>query len=95
MDLRDEVKIRLRVKSTAFDEAEILPLIEACKEDLIRVGIAPDERHPLVRQAVVFYCKANFGFADDTREAERFQKAYENLRDAMSLSGDFSGGGTV
>lgn len=95
MDLRDEIKVRLRIKSTAFDEAEILPLIEACKGDLTRVGVTPDENNPLVRQAVALYCKANFGFADDTKEAERFQKAYEGLRDSMSLSGDFSGGGTT
>lgn len=93
MDLRDMVKVRLRVKSAVFDEAEIQPLIDTCKADLARVGVVPVESDPLVRQAVVLYCKANFGFAEDSKEAERFQKAYEGLRDSMSLSGDFSGGG--
>lgn len=95
MDLREMVKVRLRVKSTAFDDAEIQPLIDTCKADLTRVGIHPDESDPLVQQAVALYCKANFGYADDPKEAERFQKAYEGLRDSMSLSGDFSEGGAV
>lgn len=95
MDLREEVKVRLRVKSAAFDEAEIQPLIDACKADLARVGVVFGENNPLAQQAVVLYCKANFGYAEDPKEAERFQKAYESLRDSMALSGDFSGGGAV
>lgn len=87
MDLREEVKVRLRVKSAAFDEAEIQPLVQACENDLLRVGVYPDESDPLVRQAVALYCKANFGLSEDPRMAERFQRAYEALRDALALSG--------
>ena len=90
MDLREEVKARLRLKSTAFDSAEVQPLIDACKADLARAGVATDESNPLMRQAVVLYCKANFGYSDDS---ERYQKAYEGLRDSMALSGDYGGGG--
>ena len=93
MDLREMVKVRIRVMTAAFDEAEIQPLIETCKADLDRVGVTPEETNPLVQQAVVLYCKANFGYAEDPKEAERFQRAYEGLRDSMALSGDFSGGG--
>ena len=66
------------------------PLIEACLKDLARVGIAESsEEDPLVVQAVVLYCKANFGFSDGQ---ERYQAAYESLRDSMALSGDYGGG---
>ena len=88
MDLLDIVRARIRVKSGKFDESEIMPLICACKADLARVGIADKADDPLTTQAVVLYCKANFGFSEDS---DKFQRAYESLRDAMSLSGDYGG----
>lgn len=90
MDLREEVKVRLRLRSAAFDDAEVQPLIDACMRDMDRVGVKANENDPLTRQAVVMYCKANFGFSDDS---ERYQRAYEALRDSMALSGDYGGGG--
>ena len=88
MDLCEMVKTRIRVKTSVFDDTEVRPLIDTCLKDLARVGIAADESDPLVMQAVVFYCKANFGFSDDQ---ERYQKAYEALRDSMALSGEYGG----
>lgn len=88
MDLCSAVKVRLRVKTTAFDDAEVQPLIDACLKDLARVGITTGEDDPLVVQSVVLYCKANFGFAGDQ---EQYQRAYEALRDSMALSGDYGG----
>lgn len=92
MDLREEVKVRLRLKSAAFDDAEVQPLIDACLRDMERVGGKTDEADPLTRQAVVLYCKANFGFSDD---AERYQRAYEALRDSIALCSLGGGGGDV
>lgn len=93
MTLLEEVKTVLRVKSKAFDDAEISPLISSCKADLLRAGIKTDaETDPLTRQAIKLYCKANFGFSEDS---EKFQKAYEALRDSMALSGDYGGGGSA
>lgn len=86
MTLLEEVKIRLRIKSDVFDSAEITPLIQACENDLKRVGISVQEDSPLIRQAIVLYCKGNFGFLE---EAEKFQKAYDDLRDALALSGEY------
>lgn len=90
MSLLEEVKIRLRIKSSAFDGAEVQPLIDACKKDMARVGVSGDDSDPLVRQAVVLYCKANFGFSGDS---DRYQRAYEALRDSIALSGEYGGGG--
>lgn len=83
MTLLEEIRVRLRIKSTTFDEAELNPLINACKGDLERVGIAVQDDNPLIRQSIVLYCKANFGFSED---AERFQRSYEALRDSIALS---------
>ena len=41
----------------------------------------------LYYQAMVLYCKANFGYDENT---ERFQTAFEKLRDSMALSGDYA-----
>lgn len=89
MELLNLIRTRLRVKSTAFDEAELEPLIAACRADLARVGVRTEETNPLAVQAVVLYCKGHFGFGDDS---ERYQRAYEALRDSMALSGEYGGG---
>ncbi|MGI5873533.1 MAG: phage head-tail connector protein [Bacillota bacterium] len=83
----DDVKAALRLKSTAYDETELSLLIAAAVADLERVGIAYAEEDPLCRHAVVFYCKANFGFADDQ---EKWAAAYAALRDAMTLSAAYT-----
>lgn len=89
MTLLNEMKTILRVKSSAFDDDEILPLIEACKVNMRISGINKiDESDPLVRQAIKLYMKANFGYTEDS---EKFQRAYEGLRDSMSLSGEYGG----
>lgn len=88
MALLDNVKVRLRVKTTAFDTAEITPIINACKLDLGLAGVnIIVDTDPLIEHAVVLYAKANFGFADDS---EKYQKAYNSLKDALALSGDYT-----
>lgn len=92
MDLLEEVRTRLRIKARVFDQAELEPLISAAQADLARVGVKAGEADPLLRQAVVLYCKAYFGFAED---AERYRRAYEALRDSMALSGEYGGGDAI
>lgn len=81
----DAIRKRIRV-STQDSKEEVQDLIEAAKKDMSTKGIQGDEKDPLYFQALVLYCKANYGYDEDT---ERFQKAYESLRDSMSLSGDY------
>lgn len=93
----NKVKNALRVKTSAFDE-EIEGLIDACKADLRLVGVnvpedkAPAEGEkpaagdPLIERAVLLYAKANFGFNADS---EKYQKAYDLLKCALSLAGDY------
>lgn len=87
MTLREQVKAALRLKTTAFDESEIDPIISACKKDLSVGGVVRiTDTDPLVSRAVVLYAKANFGFLDDS---EKYGKAYEALKASMSLSGEY------
>lgn len=88
MALIDDVKVNLRIKSTAFDATEIQPIIDACKVDLKLSGVNVfKDGDPLLQRAIVLYAKANFGFSTDS---ERYQKAYDMLKNSMALSGDYN-----
>ena len=59
------VKLALRMTTTAYDD-ELSDLILAGRKDLAEAGIAldSDTTDPLLRRAVITYCKANFGQPD-------------------------------
>lgn len=87
-DVISEVKAALRLTITDFDETELNPLINACKIDLKIGGVSRiDETDPCIRRAIVLYCKANFGYRDDS---EKFAQAYEKFKQALALSGDYN-----
>jgi uncharacterized phage protein (predicted DNA packaging) len=91
MAILDDVKIALRVTNTAFD-SEILDLIDAARQDLILSGVttlkANDDTDPLIKRAIITYCKANFGF--DNPDADRLQKSYDMLKMHLSLSTEYT-----
>jgi len=102
MALLDEVKTQLRITTTEFD-SEITDLINAAKADLYYSGLLkvdvseevflqgtlPAEIDvPLIKRAVILYCKAHFGY--DNPEADRFQQSYEMLKNHLSLSADYA-----
>lgn len=80
------VKKSLRSSSSVLDE-EVSELIEAAKADLITAGVKnTDESKPLIRQAIKFYCKANFQNGDPA-ERELYNKRYEQLKNTIALCG--------
>ena len=83
-ELFDYCKSSLRIVDNAFDN-ELLNIIDACYQDLSVSGINPDREsvEPLIAQAVVFYCKGNFGFREDS---EKYKERYERLKISLSLS---------
>lgn len=91
MAILDDVKIALRVTNTAFD-SEILDLIDAARQDLILSGVttlkANDDTDPLIKRAIITYCKANFGF--DNPDADRLQKSYDMLKMHLALSTEYN-----
>lgn len=88
MALLDYVKTALRTKSTAFDAFEIDPIINACKTDLKLAGVSKiDDKDPIIIRAVTLYAKANFGYSE---ESEKYQKAYEALKNSLALAGDYN-----
>jgi hypothetical protein len=81
------VKLWLRILSDKMDD-ELEQTIDACKLDLSNSGVKKlDSSDPLIRQAVKLYCKAQFGYDDS---AGKFAEAYEHLKAALSLSGDYN-----
>ena len=81
------VKLWLRVSSSKMDD-ELTQTIDACKLDLQNSGVKKlDSSDPLIQQAVKLYCKAQFGYDDSSGD---FSRAYEHLKAALSLSGDYN-----
>lgn len=88
MDVLPLVRLSLRIKNTAYDD-EIQSIIDACENDLMIAGVKRlDQSDPLIKRAHVLYAKANFGFSDNS---EKFQKAYDKLRNSLSLSKYYKG----
>lgn len=91
MALIDDVKDALRITGSDLD-TEVTDLINACKADLALSGIlsskATSTTDPLIRRAVVVYCKANFGWANN--EGEKFQASYDMLKRHLCLSAEYT-----
>lgn len=93
-ELVKEIKDSMRISHSKLD-ADIEGNIVAAAADMLRVGIQPysgpkhkrlkDDR--LIRKAVELYCKAQ---ADYLGKGPQFEASYENLRDALSLCGDYN-----
>lgn len=82
----DAVKLTLRITTDAFDD-ELMMLINSCKIDLNLAGVnIINEDDDRIRNAICLYCKANFGYCDDS---QKFQNAYISLRDSMALSSKY------
>lgn len=92
MAILDDVKSDLRI--TTDDPGivgEVQNLIEAAKADLGLSGVVSEkiiETDPLIKRAVIVYCKANFGY--DNPDADRLQKSYDELKKHLSLSIDYA-----
>ena len=76
-----DVKSSVRIINNKFD-VELLDLIEAAKTDLLIAGVTKnDEDDPLIKRAIILYCKANFGL--DNKDSEKYQNSYENLKEKL------------
>lgn len=80
MALLDDMRMRLRVTSTATDE-EIDGEIFAAIADMRRCGVKDalleaENPSPLVKHAIAMYCRAYYGY-DNANERPQFIAAYE------------------
>jgi uncharacterized phage protein (predicted DNA packaging) len=91
-----DVKDALRVNGADLD-TEINDLIEAAKADLILSGVSKYkvvDTEPLIKQAIILYCKAHFGY-DDPKIAERFEQSYISLKHHLTLSTEYTSGDEI
>ncbi len=91
MAILADVKDALRVSGTDLD-VEVADLIDAAKADLQLSGVHADkivDTDPLIKRAIVVYCKAHFGY-DDPKMSERFQESYNSLKHHLTLSTEYT-----
>lgn len=93
MALLDDVKTACRVTSTAFD-TELTDLINAAKSDLKITDIDPDlvtatTLDPLVKQAIITYCRASFGFQADSYY-QRMKASYDEQKAQLLMSSTYT-----
>ena len=86
--LIERIKQRIRAMADVSND-EVEDLILTCRKELEMKGIYGDESDHTYYQAVVLYCKANYGYDENT---DRFETAYQALCNAMALSGDYKKG---
>ena len=78
--------LRISSSNITFDD-EIQDLIIAAKKDLNVTGIVVEDKDPLIKQAIIMYCKANFGL--DNKDSEKYKNTYELLKNRLSLCGEY------
>lgn len=92
MAILNDVKVALRIAATTTDfDTEIQDLIGAAIADLKLAGVVADkavDTDPLIKRAIVTYCKAYFGY--DNPDADRFIESYLLLKKHLVLSVDYT-----
>ncbi len=79
----DQVKLALRISTTAYD-SELTYLIEAAKLDLGIAGVVlPEELDALVQRAIITYCKMSFGLPEDY---DRLKRSYDEQKAQLSTA---------
>ncbi|WP_342510575.1 head-tail connector protein [Sporosarcina sp. FSL K6-1522] len=88
--LLNSVKNAMRIDGTYHDE-ELTELIDTAKLLLKEVGVLEVkiiDEDPLIRKAVITYCKANFGI--DASGGEKFAGAFEEMKKLLSLLSSYT-----
>lgn len=83
MALIDNVRLALRITTTAFDN-ELTSLINAAKTDLGIAGVTlPAELDDICNLAIITYCKCHFGQPDDY---DRLKASYDEQKAQLSMA---------
>ena len=92
MALLDDVKVACRVTSTAYD-AELNDLILAGFADIGITDVKPElltatDTVPLIKRAVLTYCKLNFGEIEDGFY-DRLKASYDEQKMQLLMSSTY------
>lgn len=94
MALLDDVKVACRVTSTAFD-TELTDLISSGLADMgitdikAELLVNSNEVLPLIKQAVITYCKMNFGFQSEAYYS-RLKSSYDEQKAQLLMSSEYA-----
>lgn len=88
MALIDDVKMALRVSTTAYDN-ELNDLIDSAKIDLGIAGVEIPENDAVINTAIKTYCKMNFGTPNPSNW-EYLKKSYDEQKAQLSTSSSYS-----
>lgn len=87
MAILDDIKKSLHIANTANDD-DISGVISACKIDLTLSGVnIVNDTDALTKQAIKLYARGYFNYQGD---GERWQAAYDSLKNSMALCGDYN-----
>ena len=82
-----KVKLALRISTDEFD-SEIIDLIEAGLSDMGLAGVTQAViSDPLVRKAVITFCKLSFGEPDDY---DRLKASYDEQKAQLSMASGYT-----
>ena len=80
------LKTALRISHDKLNE-EIQYNVDACKKDMMRVGITViNEEDSAIQKVFELYLKWQYDFMG---EGERYEKAYKGMRNGLSLCGEY------
>ena len=80
-----DIRRSMRITHARLDD-DIRRNIDACLLDMERVGINVSLDNALIDKAVELYCKSQFDYLG---RGDQFLKNYENMRNAISMSGAY------
>ena len=86
-----KIRLALRIKTSAFDD-QITDLVNACLLDLKIAGITVDDLiqgstyNKLLQEAVITYCKMNFGDANSVEQYDRLKSSYDEQKAQMQMA---------
>ncbi len=83
----EKIKEHLRITHDLLND-DIQDVIEECLHDLRRMDVRVVESDPLIIACVKLYCRYRFNFEN---QGERYMKAYEDLRNALSFAIEYEG----
>lgn len=89
MNVLERVKLSLRITTDAFDD-ELNDLIASAQKDLNIAGVVlPIELDAICLQAIVTYCKINFG-SPSNDEYKRLKESYDEQKAQLSMANSYT-----
>ena len=85
----EAVKLAMRISTSVYD-AEIQSLIDAAKADLFRTADIDsdiEEDDPLLKRAVITYCRLHFGSPNDY---DKLEMSYREQKAQLATSSEYT-----